>query len=345
MSNQILLSVLKKLPLLTLFLFVGLSGCQKEKLNLPTALETQLAKYDDPSGAHLVLSEPEEETAPGSLEERDNDWNHNKRPNYPFYPGDCRLIVRVFKYDPNIIHGGFDPPCSGGMTIRGYSQPNGQGTLLFTDSKSINNGWMVFTIPQSAYIQFQINEVMAGESGPCRFKVVIGDYGWNRGIAEWLNVPYNIWRPIITGRFAPKDPSTGYNFNLYDEYLCSPWCTWSANVSYLPSDDPWDNPWTSTSLNCFYGPALNTIYAGDPRVIKDHFIYEKINQTVYFYPIEQLGYHTYTTKATDLANDDNDFIQYWVLGDSGQGPGPFGWGVAGDFLLRPGCNVTLTNHE
>ena len=344
MSNQILLSALKKLPLLTLFFFVSLSGCRKESLNVPTALETQLAQYDSPSGARLVVRQTGEETAPGSLEERDNDYNHNKQPQFPFYSGDCQLILRVYKYNPNIIHGGFEPPCSGGITIRGYSQPNGQGTLLFTDSKSINNGWIVFTIPQSAYIQFQINEVMA-ESGPCRFKIITGDYGWNRGIAEWLNVPYNVWRPIITGRFAPKDPANNGTFSLYDEYLCAPWCTWSSDVSYLPSDDPWDNPWTTTRLTCFYGPALNNIYDGDPRIIKDHFIYEKVNQTVYFFPIEQLGYQLYTTKAKDLATDPNDMISYMVLGASGQGPGPFGWGVAGDFQVRPGCNVALTNHE
>jgi hypothetical protein len=344
MSNRVILSGFKKLSLLTLFLLAGLSGCQKENENTLYSPENQLSKYATPSGAELVLSQAQEEAIPGALEERDNDWNHNKQPKYPFYPGDCRLILRVYKFDPNVIHGGGDPPCSGSITIRGYSQPNGQGTLLFTDSKSINNGWIQFIIPQTAYILFQINEVML-ESGPCRFKVITGEYGWNRSMLEWINVPYNQWLPIVMGRFAPKDPSGNYDYNLYEEYLCSPWCTWSADVSYLPSDDPWDNPWTTTRLACFYGSALPNIYPQDPRVIKDHFIYEKINQQVYLYPIEQLGNHIYTTKAQDLATDPNDMISYMVLGAGGLGVGPFGWGVAGDFALRPGCNLTLTNNR
>jgi hypothetical protein len=122
MSNRVILSGFKKLSLLTLFLLAGLSGCQKENENTLYSPENQLSKYATPSGAELVLSQAQEEAIPGALEERDNDWNHNKQPKYPFYPGDCRLILRVYKFDPNVIHGGGDPPCSGSITIRGYSQ-------------------------------------------------------------------------------------------------------------------------------------------------------------------------------------------------------------------------------
>lgn len=339
MSNHILFSVLKKLPLFILFLFVSLSGCQKEKMNIPTAREAQLARYDTPSGAHLVLSQPEEETAPGGLEERTNDWDHSKQPKFPYYDGKCRLILRLYKFDPNLPHGGFGAPCSGDITIRGYSQPNGLGTLLFTKTQAVIDGWIMFELPQSAYIQFRINQTFA--DGPCRFKLVTGEYGWNRAIYEWYNIPYNQWLPIIMGRFAPKDPST-YG-NEYSEYLCAPWCTWSGDVSYLPSDDPWDNQWTTTRLSCSYGTALPYIYPQDPRVIKDHFIYEKINQTVYFYPLEQLGTHNYYTKAENLTNDPNDLISYMMLGANGQGEGPFGWGVSGAFQLSPGCNLMFAH--
>ena len=343
MSNHIFFSVLKKLPLLTLFLFVSVTGCQKENINAPTALDTQLAEFSSPSGAHLVMSRPEEETAPGSLEERDNDWNHTKQPKFPFYNGDCRVILRVYQYDPLDVHGGNGEPCNGNITIRGYSQPNSQGTLLFTDTKTINNGWIQFIIPQSAYIVFQISPSMHGAE-PCRFKVVTGEFGWNRSVWEWHDVAYNdVWLPIIMGRFAPKDPSTNYGYNLYREYLCAPWCTWSGDVSYLPSDDPWDNPWTTTRLSLYYGPALPYIYPQDPRVIKDHFIYEKSNQTVYFYPIETLGANNYSARAEDLATDPNDMISYMVLGANGQGEGPFGWGVAGEFQTRPGCNLVFAH--
>lgn len=347
MGNKIMLPFLKKLSLATLFLFVFLSGCQKEKINpAATSLEERLQAYAQPNGAKLVMHQPEEAAVPGALDERDNNWGMQKLPKYPYYDGNCRLIMRLFKFDPNVIHGGGGAPCSGDVVIKGYSQPNSQGTLLFTQSKPVINGWIVFTIPQSAYIQFQIVQVMhqeppSGLEGPCTFKVVFGEFGWNRPVLEWWNVPYDYWLPVVMGRFAPKDPTTYSEF--YEEYLCAPWCTWTAPISFTTTD-PWPTPWTTTRLTFFHGPALPYIYQWDPRVIKDHFVYEKIDQSVYVYPIEPLGANLYSSKATNLGND-LDIISYWVYGEDGTGPGPFSWGVAGDFQVRPGCNVRLTNHE
>lgn len=325
--------------LLSLLMWLGIAGCQKDKMNtVPSGDKIEILRTS-PSGAQLVLNNSKDESS-SVITERDNNSSGQKRPVVPFSGGSCRLIFRIYGFDPNLIHGGFEPPCSNSyIYIRGYSAPNGQGTLLFSQDIPITGVWQVCLVPQTAYIMFSIGSGWHGTED-CRFKFTTGEYGWNRSIFEWVNIPYGEWLPVVMGRFAPKDPSVNGNFNLYEEYLCAPWCTWSVPITFTTTD-PYPIPWTSTRMNCFYGAAQSSVYTQDPRVIKDHFVYEEVEQTLYYYPIINQPEHTYTSKATNLNNPNAnvDFISYYVLGDNGQGSGPFGWGNSWDIVTASKCNI------
>lgn len=318
-------------------LWLGISGCQKEKLaESHTATDKEIVLRTSESGAQLVLSHAAETDSPGSLQERDNNWDGQKKPVFPYGDGPCRFIFKIYAFNPTMIHGGFEPPCYNSyITIKGYSAPNGQGILLFSQTLLITGAWQVIQIPNSCYMMFQITRPHGGD---CSYKFTTADYGWNKAVFEWWGItPGSAWLPIYMGRFAPKDLSAGGNY--YDEYLCESWCTWSVPVSYT-TIDPWPTPWTTTRMVCFYGPAQNYVSYSDPRVIKDIFVYEKKDQTLLYYPIVYPSNQLYTSKAQDLANhSDVDFINYYVLGDNGQGLGPFGWGNSDALVTSHGCNI------
>jgi hypothetical protein len=339
MKNRTLL-LGSTLSLFTLLLWFCIAGCQKEQLAATSVEDQTTVMRTDASGAQLVVSSTTENEDNGAAQERDNNWGGLKKPVYPFDGGPCRLIFKILGFNPNVIHGGYESPCPNTyISIKGYTAPNGQGTLLFSQNLQVTGAWQIVNVPQSAYIIFKITSGWHG-AGDCRFKFITAEYGWNRAILEWHNIPYGAELPVVMGRFAPKDPSINSNFNLYDEYLCDSWCTWTVPISFT-TIDPYPIPWTATRMVCFYGAALPYIYPQDPRVIKDLFVYEEVEQTIYYYPITPNAEHAYTSQALNLNNPDEqvDFISYYVLGNNGQGSGPFEWGNSWNIVTAADCNI------
>ncbi len=328
------------LALANLFLLASLFvACQKEG-TLPTqGVNNLLFQYDTTTGVRYVLS-GQSETHSSAAEDRGGIEG------FPFSDGNCRVLFRVRDFDPNNPGEGVDaPPCDNShIVFKGYSQPNGQGTLLFSTGMLITGDWQEFTIPTSAYIIFVIESDQVGDDPECRFKFFLADYGWNRSALTWINIPRRQWLPVITGRFAPKDHVTGsYGYHLFDEYLCDSWCTWTVPV-YFENYDPYPDPWITAKLVCYSGYDALPYQGlpGDARIIKSYFLTDNYNKTLYFYPISEDINQYYRTEAADTNTPDPyDVITYDVFGPDHQGAGSFSYWVVAPYPISTvgKCNV------
>jgi hypothetical protein len=321
--------------LVCILFFVNLIvSCKKDEIHLETTQHLGLPKNTTKNEAQLIpITDQPEMTELFNL----------TRPQYPYSDGTCKLIFIVRGFDPTLPLGGSLPPCPfSSIYFKAYSQPNGLGTLLYSGTMQITGDWQTWEIPSSGYIQFMIlqDRAVQGESNQCHFKFLIGEFGWNRPELQWVNLPYDQWFPVITGRFAPKDTSPIGAPGRFDEYLCDSWCTWTLPISFTWNEPP-QFPSLVSNINCYYG-ASTAVDQDDPRFLKSHVFYSDNEQTAYMYPVSEDINEPYITEANNLFSSDAT-IQYNILGFNGLGVGPFSWGVApypvhtnGD-----GCSIQL----
>lgn len=332
---------IKSISLLLLSgLIVFSVGCQKEKVSQENTAKPTQKVYKTIGDAQLVLA-----AEPTNMQRNNGPENDiSSRPVFPYANTKCKVVFLVRGFDPSLPHGGSPNPCShSSIQFVGYSQPNGQGTVLFDSSLPITGDWQVLTIPSGAYIQFRILSDWFGESsGPCRFKFITGDYGWNKGgVFTWGNIPYNQWLPVITGRFAPKDPSVDGQPTLYDEYLCEPWCTWTRPIYFEPQGEPQPGDFFGVQHLCYYDQEILNPYFYDPRLIATQETWTPQDQVLYIYPIDATPQSHYITKAVHLSSNNEYYMWYNVLGTNGLGIGSFSFGLApyGARTTGPDCNI------
>jgi hypothetical protein len=309
-----------------IFLLSLLLGCQKDKVNSINAQDPNDVILKTESGAQLVrLPENSENSLTGDVQERTNEMSP---PRYPYDGGQCRIIFGVRDFDPLILHGGSGEPAPNSMIqFQGYSQPNGQGVLLFSGVMLITGNWQEFLIPSGGYVRFRIiPPMMSPPNGPILFKFNTSDYGWNRGgVFSWEGIPYNQWLPVKMGRFAPKD-NTSYG-EIFEEYLCDPWCTWTMPV-YFEFGEPAPAPLVRINYKCFLGSGIPL--SGSPRLITDYYLNEGVEQTFNIYPIDTNPGQSYYTNAQNLSPNSNYSMWYNFVGADGYFPQTFTWGLSPD---------------